>query len=426
MPEAWTILSRCLLACGIGLFLWSLFWDRSRGRLRCRKCWYDMKGVTAHKSAPPWTCPECGRSTSNVRQLHRTRRRWRFLAPALTLLIAAYSASQVPLARKEGWRAAVPTWIIVTVWPLDIDAWLWNTAGRGTIEFELNKRLSWTTTGPLERMFVWRMERHARAQNTPAKQSDPPNPDRVISLIELEPIRAAMCAGDYLPSSPLLMYGVSASRGRFYHSNSDTFDPKADLARSLVTVLQSQTDIDRWADYGGVDAAARCVGSSLLIIAPSSITQQAISIFERLSAAAQINGEVGPIESRALVETPTGEARIHDLRPFVRQVASDVGHSKWPSEATPAHLSAIVGNIEHAILRTIDPDDWVENGGEIGSMHWLDPVAMLVIRHKPEVHKRIQLYINDLLQRYRDQGPEVLWADPAGSESDETRAAPSR
>jgi hypothetical protein len=46
-----------LAAAGGALLLWSFFWDRSRGRRRCPKCWDDMEGVPgedwqAHRRAP--------------------------------------------------------------------------------------------------------------------------------------------------------------------------------------------------------------------------------------------------------------------------------------------------------------------------------------------------------------------------------------
>jgi hypothetical protein len=44
-----------LAAAGMVLLAWALFWDRSRGRRRCPKCWYNMEGV------PGLRCPECGR-----------------------------------------------------------------------------------------------------------------------------------------------------------------------------------------------------------------------------------------------------------------------------------------------------------------------------------------------------------------------------
>lgn len=41
----WNVVAIALGAIGCVLFQWAMFWDRARGRLRCPKCWYDMKGA---------------------------------------------------------------------------------------------------------------------------------------------------------------------------------------------------------------------------------------------------------------------------------------------------------------------------------------------------------------------------------------------
>ena len=59
---------------GVGLLLvcFGLWGDRSRGRPRCPKCWYDMRGTV-----PRLECPECGHAPGSEQRLYRTRRRWR-------------------------------------------------------------------------------------------------------------------------------------------------------------------------------------------------------------------------------------------------------------------------------------------------------------------------------------------------------------
>jgi hypothetical protein len=89
------------LIAGVGLYI-ALFRDRSRGRRRCPKCWYDMAGVTGLK------CPECGREARKERRLHTTRRRWR-LATLFALLAALGIASfRGPHTFRHGFFAAVP------------------------------------------------------------------------------------------------------------------------------------------------------------------------------------------------------------------------------------------------------------------------------------------------------------------------------
>ena len=81
---------------GVGLLLvcWGLWGDRSKGRLRCPKCWYDMRGTL-----PRMECPACGYDAGHVRRLCRSRRRWRPIVVGIVLLLL----SSYPLAVVGGW-----------------------------------------------------------------------------------------------------------------------------------------------------------------------------------------------------------------------------------------------------------------------------------------------------------------------------------
>lgn len=102
-------------AIGAVLLLWSLFHDRSRGRLRCPRCWYRMEGVPENGSAGKRTrtCPECGRASTSERQLHRTRRRKRWAAVALLLLLSGWGVWKYPEARQRGLVTYVPTTLLI-------------------------------------------------------------------------------------------------------------------------------------------------------------------------------------------------------------------------------------------------------------------------------------------------------------------------
>jgi hypothetical protein len=97
------LLGYTLAAAGALLLLWSLFWDRSRGRRRCPKCWYDMRGV------PGLRCPECGRSRRHERGLFKTRRHPRWASLAIVICTLGYAATTVPRYRAGGWLGLVPS-----------------------------------------------------------------------------------------------------------------------------------------------------------------------------------------------------------------------------------------------------------------------------------------------------------------------------
>jgi hypothetical protein len=102
---------------GLGALVtaWALFRDRSRGRKRCPKCWYDMAGV----DAVPAACSECGRVVRREQGLRRTRRRW--AAAAVGIVVGAPGAWVVAhhdAMQARGWVAAVPSQVLVRIAPL--------------------------------------------------------------------------------------------------------------------------------------------------------------------------------------------------------------------------------------------------------------------------------------------------------------------
>ncbi|MFN7022126.1 MAG: hypothetical protein ACK4WH_12470 [Phycisphaerales bacterium] len=88
------------------LIIW-LRGDRARDRLRCRGCWYDMRG------APGLTCPECGRLHKDQRAMRRTRRRrWQVGASAFLLLLAAALSGAWFVTDPTRLRH-LPTWALI-------------------------------------------------------------------------------------------------------------------------------------------------------------------------------------------------------------------------------------------------------------------------------------------------------------------------
>ena len=109
----WWAAALLLGAGGLWLAYRSLLADRSRGRRRCRKCWYIMDGLDSLR------CPECGWEAKRVRQLHRTRRRWRWFAVSVILLIGAYACYLTPKGQRNGWETVMPTSVLVFIAPID-------------------------------------------------------------------------------------------------------------------------------------------------------------------------------------------------------------------------------------------------------------------------------------------------------------------
>lgn len=108
MPDwIFQVLSVATALAALALLYWAIFRDRSHGRRRCPKCWYDLRGSDS------LTCPECAYTATRERQFFRTRRRWRWVA--VVVLISCVSATLwlTPRARRDGWLTLMPTTVVI-------------------------------------------------------------------------------------------------------------------------------------------------------------------------------------------------------------------------------------------------------------------------------------------------------------------------
>src|ERR1043165_8220491 len=106
----WTGAASIALA-GAVLLGWALFRDRSRGRRRCPKCWYDMSGL-AESPTGGWVCPECGPAIARERRMRKTRRRWRGALTGLALGALGIGAPAREQVLRDGWLSFVPTRVL--------------------------------------------------------------------------------------------------------------------------------------------------------------------------------------------------------------------------------------------------------------------------------------------------------------------------
>ncbi len=137
MGTTWSLLLvgfGALLALAGAVVAWrALFADRSRGRLRCPKCWYDMAGLVGEPARLPATCPECGRVCASAQELFRTRRHWQR---------AACSSLAALLIVGGGWAALVPA--RGYLWPVSTPLLMWMmpvSGPNGLVAQEVLRRL---------------------------------------------------------------------------------------------------------------------------------------------------------------------------------------------------------------------------------------------------------------------------------------------
>ena len=95
---------------GIVAGFWALFWDRSRGRKRCPKCWYNMSGT------PSLVCSECGHDALTEKYQLKTRRRWRAVMSCGAIVVVSLGAIRYGFS-SASWRDFVPTTVLVYLMP---------------------------------------------------------------------------------------------------------------------------------------------------------------------------------------------------------------------------------------------------------------------------------------------------------------------
>jgi len=81
----------------IALLYWGLWGDRSKGRMRCPKCWYDMSGSFV---AGKLVCPECGKDAGGEKRLKKNHVRLWAMVVAVVLVTPHFYCSYV----WYGWR----------------------------------------------------------------------------------------------------------------------------------------------------------------------------------------------------------------------------------------------------------------------------------------------------------------------------------
>lgn len=150
MALAWVIAAWVFGVAGVGLLLWAALWDRSRGRDRCRRCWYALEGA-AGGGRLPVTCPECGRVHRSARSLRRTRRRWGWAVVALLLIVVSYHGFERRRAvASRGWMAGVPLPLLVlpTAWMSEKPGSVWAGDPNAASGFEFAVAAELAARGP--------------------------------------------------------------------------------------------------------------------------------------------------------------------------------------------------------------------------------------------------------------------------------------
>ena len=366
-----------LAALGLLLALWALFYDRSRGRKRCPKCWYSMEGAEAAEDGAV-TCPECGRRIASDQALHRTRRRLKRAVLGAFVCVVAYAVFVTPAVRRDGWVAVTPTTALVLLAsPERIKGIAFSFVTPPTspdrIERELVRR------GEERLIYNWQADllawRLSRAQN------DAP----IESVFGSYDITTVLSSAWW--SSPF----------------SFTNDEKAELYWDFNDLILAVAIPDLWVDNGGEDASLFLMGDRIFVWMLESELDQ----FEKVLTLLITKGQ-GDLDRVSVQGWYQDKNRSHELRMY--NVTDIVPPSVTRAEKQPRdpntdtqwghsqgelifEYEAIWELIED-ITSNVRMHEWVDNGGESATIR--DVRGWLIICASPEMHdlvaERIELH----------------------------------
>lgn len=124
-----------MMCFGSLLIVWGAIGDRSRGRMRCPRCWYDMRDSEGRP------CPECGYVARGKNPYNRTRRpRWAFLVALLFLIAGSAGLGLNTKLRDQGWAGFVPNQILLSNWEKFPESWV-HDIGIGADQHDLSERI---------------------------------------------------------------------------------------------------------------------------------------------------------------------------------------------------------------------------------------------------------------------------------------------
>jgi HEAT repeat protein len=366
----------------------ALFHDRSRGRRRCPRCWYDVAGVQG------LTCPECGRAARAERSFFRTRRHWRRAAAALLVAVCAYGAGLAPRAIRSGsWWSAVPTPVLAVVLQFydNDDAQLFSSmcarltgsgaqlsgwerlllarrCGKILLEPTITPPVTFSAPPPLTPFGNWRSVYSGPYDAPPSPtESGPPEGDAEQSLREAMQVEAR----DLLAAAD-----AAFEAGRL----NSALDKYGDLRRNFQNYLTPDE----------VDHVETQYIEIRQILGPGSVRPQRSSArtFPNFGAAALANGS---LQAQALDALRRLGA---DARAAVPSLITCIDDRSSPYRLVAMEIVAGIGpqarSAVPAITRQLNDPDALNT-----ALHSLDKLGPAAAAASPELRKLLRADLND-------------------------------
>lgn len=379
---------------------WGFVADRVRGKTkqpRCPKCWYDLTGV-AEFEASKWRCSECGFVATREAQLHKGKKKWWTVVPALLFIALSPLAWAWPTIDRDGWRAAVPTWTIVHFWPIDEVAWAEGANGND-MAYELDRRIDKNLVSA-ELLDAWAKRVEVAYNKSRVLRKSALGGAPVLVRVDFSDLVKRSKAGE---SDKLGMsLGLGDKGPRLNQKRNDSVErPQTfaqwhspplsnfeivEAAEQLNGMVHRVISSNSWTDNGGLDGTIRPCGTNLLVVNSRETCENAQSLIATITdVARRVNkGEVGV----TLAAFDEGDHRV---------VVRDVGDIPLTAARADAWADERAEELRGRIIDAIDPDSWTDNGGEVGMVMTFD--RLLIIRHTPAV----QAQIDEQLKQWRDE-----------------------
>lgn len=345
-----------VIGAGAAVAVWALFWNRGRGRLRCRKCAYDMAGVGL-------TCPECGKVHKSEKVLRRSRRKWKTvcLALAVVLLTLHYREQRVLIA-YEGVVGIIPSIMLATF--IDMDGYSSYSPNehnlyhnRMTVYEAMDHRIDRVAmSGISRRIFAHRLARHA-AQSTGESHEV-----RVHDVSGVIPI--GYYTVEYRWDSMLGSSGLPEQLPTFEIKDS------YEMAEGLLYVANKDWEANKKAVVG-------VVGDQLVIEAPTETHELIESVIRNCEKHVWELGD----EARS-VQPEDAMVGVVYLMPWTDDKIGPGGPTSWSSQ------------VAHELLN-VEPERW-ESESERTSEIIACGLRRIVIWASHSHHRLIQQYLNSI------------------------------
>jgi hypothetical protein len=377
----WLGVAWLLVALAAGVIGWGLFWDRSRGRARCPKCWYDMTPVDGGK--PSLTCPECGRTAQRHSQLHKTRRRLGFAWIAAIALLGAQLLWSIDRIKQEGWPGAVPSAVLAaTVSGPDPDASERHSGRFLDLRRILDERHGRGDVNGLD-AWVWRTKLWVVfrcAGQIGATDLPPSDPRRALLVHDARPVVGV--DWEVLAASGCALFPDGTRRYQM---------PMPDRKHELRDLVTANVASEDWIDNGGDAASIEVLDGRVVIAAPARHQAGVAELLTLLRSATSDHPSMGAPDEKAGTRSGAfagSVPAVYDVEDIRRRDPDK------PDGEARKELENIVTGVVHT-------EDWVGNGGDQASLMWWR--WKMVVRAAPATHAEVQ----GLLAKMRAAGGDL-------------------